>query len=220
MHAAPAVMGAWGTWIAVISKWTRRHHRSASAPCRYRCSQSCLATHRRLPWPATPRPQMHRGVAMASTPWPPPAPQRAGVAGRWHGRGSETKSPTWCLSLKGISDAYLFHAHAYEVHVCQILIGVGSGPLQLEWARARGLVPITVPSWFWHLLKHDALVQAWVFDPIVTIVVWSDFLRNKTDRKLTVMSQTYPDPIKKPLSQQMQISCKNVNFVATPSIAM
>ena len=60
-----------------------------------------------------------------------------------------------------------------------------------------------VPTWFWHLLKHDALVQAWGFDPVVTIVVWSDFLRGKTDRQLTVMSQTYPDPIKKLLSQRM-----------------
>ena len=60
-----------------------------------------------------------------------------------------------------------------------------------------------VPTYFWHLLKHGALLQAWVFDPIVAIVVWSDFLRNKTDRKLAVMSQTYPDPIKKLRSQRM-----------------
>ena len=35
-------------------------------------------------------------------------------------------------------------------------------------------------------------------------------LRNKTDRNRTAMPQTYPDPnrIKKPLSQEMQISCK------------
>ena len=59
-----------------------------------------------------------------------------------------------------------------------------------------------------------ALVEAWRTSisagvwPVVAIVVWSDFLRNKTDRKLKVMtlSQTYPeipDPIKNLLSQQM-----------------
>ena len=54
-------------------------------------------------------------------------------------------------------------------------------------------------------MKHEALVQAWGFDPIVTIVVWSVFLRNKfdSDRKLTVIAQTCPDPIKKLLSQQI-----------------
>ena len=38
-------------------------------------------------------------------------------------------------------------------------------------------------------LKCQYLVSVG-FDTIVTIVVWSDFLRNKTDRKLTAMSQT------------------------------
>ena len=73
-----------------------------------------------------------------------------------------------------------------------------------------------VPTSFWHLLKHDALIQAWVFEPIVTIVVWSDFLRNKTDRKLTVMPQTYPDLIKKLLSQRIQMSCKECKFCRNP----
>ena len=65
-------------------------------------------------------------------------------------------------------------------------------------------------------------MRAWVFGPIVTIVVtvymWSDFLRSnlKKDRKLTVMSQTYPGPIKKPLSRRMQISCKKCNFCRNP----
>ena len=48
------------------------------------------------------------------------------------------------------------------------------------------------------------------------MVVWSDFLRNKTDRKLTVVPQTYPGPIKKLLSQRTQTACKECNFCRTP----
>ena len=62
-----------------------------------------------------------------------------------------------------------------------------------------------------YLSSFLGLPEAWrtstsaIVDPMVAVatVVWSDFLRNKTDRKLAVMPQTYPDPIKKPLLQRM-----------------
>ena len=95
-----------------------------------------------------------------------------------------------------------------------------AGAWRLSSSQLQGNAAL-VPTCFWYLLNNDALVRAWGFGPVVTIVVWSGFLRNKPDLKPTAMPQTYPDPIKNSLklSQRirMKISCAECKFCRNPA---